>query len=154
MEILQSPVLEAFTNNTSLMKSKLISIPRTNLLYLPILKLADESNAFAESRMYNGDQHTPRVENTYIITVDERTEGINNNPDSSLFFGPTGNRGQADNSGQGVLAGFVPAGGANHIEVHQGLDTSEIPPNFTIDADLQETQYIIEIDKPPCKLLS
>ena len=35
LEILQTPVLEAFTNNTSLMKSKLISIPRTNLLYLP-----------------------------------------------------------------------------------------------------------------------
>ena len=146
LEILQSPVLEAFTNNTSLMKSKLISIPRTNLLYLPILKLADESNAFAESRMYNGDDLTPRVENTYIITVDERTEGINNNPVEDSFFGPSGNRGQAHNSGQGVLAGFVPADGANHIEVHQGLDTSEIPPNFTIDADLQETQYIIEID--------
>jgi len=147
LEILQSPVLEAFTNNTSLMKSKLISIPRTNLLYLPILKLADESNSFPTSRMYNGDQHTPRVENTYIVTVDERTEGINNSPDKTLFFGPTDvTTGQAKNSGNGVLAGFVPAEGANHIEVHQGLDTSEIPPNFTIDADLQETQYIIEID--------
>ena len=32
-EILQTPVLEAFTNNTSTLKSKLISISRTNLLY-------------------------------------------------------------------------------------------------------------------------
>ena len=39
LEILQTPILEAFTNNTSLMNSKLISIPRTNLLYLPVLKL-------------------------------------------------------------------------------------------------------------------
>ena len=31
IEILKTPVLEAFTNNTSLMKSKLISISRTNL---------------------------------------------------------------------------------------------------------------------------
>ena len=39
LSILQTPVLEAFTNNTSTMKSKLVSIPRTNLLYLPILKI-------------------------------------------------------------------------------------------------------------------
>ena len=38
LEILQTPVLEAFTNNMSSMKSKLMSISRTNLLYMPILK--------------------------------------------------------------------------------------------------------------------
>ena len=32
LEIMQTPVLEAFTNNTSSMKSKLISISRTNPL--------------------------------------------------------------------------------------------------------------------------
>ena len=34
LEILQTPVLEAFTNNTSSLKSRLISVPRNNLLYL------------------------------------------------------------------------------------------------------------------------
>ena len=38
VEILQSPVLEAFTNNTSVLKSKLMSISRTNLLYLPEIR--------------------------------------------------------------------------------------------------------------------
>ncbi len=38
LSILQTPVLEAFTNNTSLMKSKLISLSNNNLLYLPVLK--------------------------------------------------------------------------------------------------------------------
>ena len=37
LEILQTPVLEAFTNNTSNLKSKLITITRTNILYLPIM---------------------------------------------------------------------------------------------------------------------
>lgn len=32
------------------------------------------------------------------------------------------------------------------IRIDQGLDTTEIPPFFNIDADLNETQYIIEID--------
>ena len=36
---MQTPVLEAFTNNTSNLKTKLISISRTNVLYMPILAL-------------------------------------------------------------------------------------------------------------------
>ena len=43
LDILMTPILEAFTNNVSSMKSKLISIPRTNLLYLPSLKLNEEN---------------------------------------------------------------------------------------------------------------
>ena len=39
LEILQTPVLEAFTNNTSTLKSKLVSINKTNLLYMPVLRL-------------------------------------------------------------------------------------------------------------------
>ena len=39
LEILQTPVLEAFTNNGSSMKSKLMTISRTNILFLPVLKL-------------------------------------------------------------------------------------------------------------------
>ena len=38
LAIMQSPVLEAFTNNTSILKHKLMSFPRTNLLYLPVIK--------------------------------------------------------------------------------------------------------------------
>ena len=39
IEILQTPVLEAFTNNTSTLKSKLLTVTRTNLLYLPQIDL-------------------------------------------------------------------------------------------------------------------
>ena len=39
LDILQSPVFEAFTNNTSTMKSKLLTIANNNLLYLPVKKL-------------------------------------------------------------------------------------------------------------------
>ena len=34
LDILQTPVMEAFTNNTSTMNYKLLSIPRTNLLFI------------------------------------------------------------------------------------------------------------------------
>ena len=43
LEVLQTPVLEAFTNNTSNLKTKLVSLSRTNILYMPVLKL-NENN--------------------------------------------------------------------------------------------------------------
>ena len=39
INILQTPVLEAFTNNMSSMKSRLLSIARKDLLYLPVIKI-------------------------------------------------------------------------------------------------------------------
>ena len=48
LEILQTPVLEAFTNNTATMKSKLITVSNNNLLYLPILKLNETANTVYE----------------------------------------------------------------------------------------------------------
>ena len=39
LSILQTPILEAFTNNTSMMKTKLLSLPNPELLYLPVLRL-------------------------------------------------------------------------------------------------------------------
>ena len=117
LEVLQTPVLEAFTNNTSTMKSKLISIPRTNLLYLPILKLENTDTNFKKNT----------TEDVHIVAVDDTTE-------TSL-----------GTSTEGVLAGVRTTDG-KRIRVDQGLDTSEIPETFTIDADLYETQYIIEIE--------
>lgn len=39
LDILSTPVLEAFTDNASAIKSRLLSIPRTDLLYLPVVKI-------------------------------------------------------------------------------------------------------------------
>lgn len=135
LDILQSPVFEAFTNNTSVMKSKLISIPRTNLLYLPVIKLFD--TAGKPSKTYS-------TLNTYICAVDQASQGNGNNPGSNFFQTSTSET--AANEGTGILGGFDPVAGNNFIEVNQGLDTLEIPPTFTIDSDLRETQYIVEID--------
>ena len=64
LEIMQTPVLEAFTNNTSTMKSKLISISRTNLLYLPVV-LLNENTGKGATRASN---------NIFYIAVNDATE--------------------------------------------------------------------------------
>ena len=119
LEILQTPVLEAFTNNGSSMKSRLLSIPRTNLLYLPVIRL----NTGRPGNRPNA------TKNAHVIAVDTETENT---------------LGQVD-AIEGILYGANPAGG-QHIRCDQGLDTTEIPPTRRLDSDLVETQYIVEID--------
>jgi len=122
LEVLQTPVLEAFTNNTSMLKSKLVSIPRTNLLYLPVIKI-NEIYSPTNQRFLNG---------AFMVAVNKTTE-------ESLGTNATGEATRGVMYGENVGAGAV-------IRCDQGLDTSEISPAFTIDADLVETQYIVEID--------
>jgi len=123
LDILQTPVLEAFTNNTATMQSKLISIPRTNLLYLPVIKLNELPI-----------ENVRHSSGAFILAVDETTE-------DALIVSTNGS------SNQGIMKGARPGdGGGSIIRLDQGLDTTEISPSFTIDADLVETQYIIEVD--------
>ena len=123
LSILQTPVLEAFTDNAASMKSKLISIPRNNLLFLPILKLNEVFDA-STKRFTDG---------TFLIAVNEVSE-------TEL---------EVDSSGvsiDGVLMGETPSRGGNRIRVDQGLDTTQISPGRTLDPLLVETQYMVEMD--------
>lgn len=117
LSILQTPVLEAFTNNASSLKSKLLSITRTNLLYLPIIKLNTVGNSFAPNSTFG----------VHLLAVNNDTETTFSNIQT------------------GVLKG-VSSNNPNYIRVDQGLDTVELPRTRPIDGDLLETQYIIEMD--------
>ena len=134
LEILQTPVLEAFTNNTSMMRSKLISIPRTNLLYLPVLKLNEQNPAAARNTDAN------QANQSFVVAVDTDTE--KRQADGGIVV-----PGEA----RGIMKGINP--GPGYIRIDQGLDTNEIPPGFALDADLIETQYIVEIDNRFGKLV-
>ena len=62
IDILSTPVFEAFTNNASSMKSKLVSIARTNLLYLPDTTEISKNQSLDPTL----------VETHYIIEMDNR----------------------------------------------------------------------------------
>ena len=63
LEILQTPVLEAFTNNTSFLHSRLMTMARPNLLYLPVLKINETA-----------DKSERHDSGAYIVAVDDTTE--------------------------------------------------------------------------------
>jgi hypothetical protein len=127
LEIMQTPVLEAFTNNTSTMKSHLMSLPRTNLLYLPVIRV---NNLEAGFKMTQGGAGMPPA-GTFLVAVDEATETALNTDMTPA---------------DGLLYGERPNGRGGKIKLDQGLDTTEISPEFTLDSDLVETQYIVKID--------
>jgi len=124
LEIMQTPILEAFTNNTSTMKSKLISIPRTNILYLPILKFNGDTTANGGLALAAG--------NLIYTAVDTDTE--------TSFATSTST---VDGS---IIRGVDPGNNSLQIVIDQGLNTNEIANTQPLSGDLIETQYIIEID--------
>lgn len=123
--ILQTPVLEAFTNNTSLMKSKLMSVNRNDILYLPIINLYTTE----------GEGSAKHSTGTFVVPVDNNT--VTN------LQGGVGGTGAL---GPGILNGYSPNNTISHIASDQGLNTNEISQQETLARDLVETQYIIEMD--------
>jgi hypothetical protein len=121
LSILQTPILEAFTDNAASLKSKLMTISRNNLLYLPVVKLNEATPA---TKRY--------VDGSFLVAVDGDTEQamVSNN---TIV--------------QGVLKGLNTNQSDNFVRLDQGLDTNyEVSAVNPLDADLIETQYIVEMD--------
>jgi hypothetical protein len=139
LNILQSPVLEAFTNNTSLLKSKLISFARGDLLYLPVIKLNNKK--FPTIDLASGISDTDIPGGGYILTADHATSNVNN---SSYTANSLLTQADAD----GVVRGRAPfANVSRPIIVDQGLDTPDLSAGKLANGDpLKETQYLVEVD--------
>lgn len=120
IEILQTPVLEAFTDNGASVKHKLITVPRQDLLYLPVLKLNEIFGGTARRSSGNSA-------GAFIVCVDKNTEDL---------FEPL----------NGIIYGENPSNGGTYVRIDQGLDTTEISPSRLLDDSLIETRYIVEID--------
>ena len=134
LEILQTPVFEAFTNNTSVMSSMLMSIPRNNLFYLPMIK---------PNEVADGVKTQFHANNVMYVAVDANTE--NNN---DLSSGTTAVAYDSDGLLRtGIMLGFSTQKNSNYIRVDSGIDNSAVPPATNIaDLFLDETQYTIELD--------
>ncbi len=159
LEVLQTPVFEAFTNNTSNLKSKLISLSRTNVLYMPTLKLNrnDETNSAniqrGASKFYS---RTGVIGSGASSKTEENSLRFYVAVDSDTFFAISKRRASSGTAAAdgtqptitGLLQGYIQseATHGDHIRIDQGLDTNEISPELGLDSDLLETAYIVETD--------
>ena len=117
LEIMQTPVFEAFTNNASSMNSKLMTVTNVRHLYLPILEL---------NEVFAGTSTARHSNSNFNLCVTEDTE--------DLFSGVTG-----------ILNAFTMDDG-KYVRLDQGIDSSDVPAAAIIDPELNETQYMIDID--------
>ncbi len=134
LQILETPIFEAFTNNGSSMKSKIITINNPNLLYLPVIKLntTDDRGTVAED--FGKD--------TFLVPVDKATD--------DLFTASASNVGVIRTPADGELPETFGA----FIRLDQGLDTNAISPGAGLSSDLREDTFIIEMDNRLGTLIS
>ena len=120
LEILQSPVLEAFTDPEAQLHHRLISLSRNDILYLPVLELYERADLGSVR-----DSTT----NAFLVAVDSATQ---------TAVGTTA----------GVIWGEdVSSVSSTTITIDQGTDTNNSPPRTApLSSDLIETQYQVEID--------
>ena len=120
LEILQTPVLESFTDPEAQMHHRLMSLSRNDILYLPIIELFE-----------NADLGSVRdsTTNAFLVAVDKDTE-------------------DAVGTTAGVIWGeSVSSVSSTTIVTDQGTDTNNSPARtLSLSADLVETQYKVEID--------
>ena len=147
VNLMRTPVLEAFTNNTSLMKSKLVTISRTNLLYMPMIRINNKSTSPRTGAGTNSKQFS--TTSLFLVAVNKDTIEDTN-------FKVSGKVQTSNALTDGILngtAGETTIGGG-YVRLDQGLDTTEIPSSRAIDPDLRETQYLLEMDDRLLKLTS
>jgi len=139
LKIMQTPVLESFTNNTSLMKSKLLSINRNNILYMPIFQI--NQNAHGDGVQPNG-----RFVNTkfsgydgFYVLADQHTVTVGNGAPDGLEAGV--------HSGMTGPAHSLYPDHPRYIAIDQGLETAGDPGrSVQMPDDLLETAFLIRMD--------
>lgn len=141
LEIMQTPILEAFTNNTSLMKTKLMSLNRNNVLFMPKLAVNDKTANFINTNAASRTNATrTRVTgfDGFFILADNNT----------VVNGGAANSTPVYRNIAGVIPGTKAEDGNNQvILIDQGIDGSgELPITTTFPSDMRETAYMIKVD--------
>lgn len=135
LSILQTPVLEAFTNNGSSMKSKLLSLANQNLLYLPVLRLNTVAPQTAQTA----------TDNNYVVCVDKRTfDDRELGTTEAIAYDTSGVK-------AGFLYGLDTDNIGGYIRIDAGIDSTDVTE---IDESLIETQFMVEIDDRLGQLVS
>ena len=78
LEIMQTPILEAFTSDQSLMKSRLMSFARNDLLHMPVMRVNDKVEEVKPSAINDG----------FVLMADRATVKTNEGQKAEAGFLP------------------------------------------------------------------
>jgi hypothetical protein len=165
LNILQSPIMEAFTNNTSSMKSKLLTLSNNNLRFLPEIRL-NQSRADSQIGSGSAGLTTGLVTGagaagqTYIALADQNTlklfttGTIRDNVSNGEFNGGVGGV-LTTYQGTGDDRSIYSTNGNRPFCLDQGIvSTAEGTAALPIGNSLYETQYLVEVDNRFFSILS
>lgn len=128
--IMNTPILEAFTNNAASLKSKLLTINIENLLYLPVIKLNNllsPTGSFVNN--FNG----------FVVPVIQQTAGTGLSAEENSF---------RTNAAGNYVDGVLNLSNVS-IKIDQGLDNSSTDRNSSLAntiPELFEREYNIQLD--------
>jgi hypothetical protein len=125
VDIMNTPVLEAMTNNAASMKSKLLTIATKNQLFLPVMKV--QSGANYDSGSFFSDTYKGWAVSVDTAAMDTYTHLTASNSVKQ----------------QGVLSSKVTT---NVLRIDQGFDSSLTDNTVELSPDLMEMEYNVVID--------
>tara|TARA_R110000824_G_scaffold687_9_gene4296 strand:- start:10 stop:984 length:975 start_codon:yes stop_codon:yes gene_type:complete len=131
LDIMQTPILEAFTNNTSIMNSFLQTYTNNQtLLYLPVIKINDQQSSTKPNVKFN----------SYLVATNAATMCALSN---------TGNTGASTTAGwnnteSGIIRGYNSLAKTSTIRLDQGINNNLVT-SFPTN-EFYENQYLIEMD--------
>jgi hypothetical protein len=132
LAILQSPVLEAFTNNAGSVRSKLINYTRNDFLYLPVIELNYIKKKTTSTAYWAPAYNGPVPAGGYLVTSDVAT--------SQAFSA-------ADKAAGIVMADTANVQSEAPIIFDQGLDSVDLSAAMMDIGDpRRENQYMLEVD--------
>jgi len=129
LRILKLPVFEAFTNNTTSLKNRLVTYTDNSLLYLPVVKLNTKNESSTAAGVPGG----------YYVSVDSTTSTAITNANNGTS--PAGYR----------LAHPGATSVESRLICDQGLDTGDLTVGVLYGRNEQqqslfETSYMVEMD--------
>ena len=135
LTILQTPVLESFTDNTASMRTKLFTLntgDQNSILYLPVLKLNTLGNGG------NGFYSGVTLTSSFVVTADNNTFFNTNASDGGI--------GTHDTSGAraGIMDGSgIDTNDFSRIRIDGGFDTTN---TAEVDTNVAENSFMIQMD--------
>ena len=140
LKILQTPILEAFTNNSATMKSKLMTLSIQNLLYLPIIML----NTVADS-----NSATYGTDGNFVVAVNSNTiDNKNLGLTTSIAYDSAGKL------NPGILFGEMMDSGGGYIRCDAGIHSTDVTSIMpTLNLCLHHHRKTLKIEQHPSTAL-
>tara|TARA_Y100000593_G_scaffold30196_1_gene59844 strand:+ start:5442 stop:6407 length:966 start_codon:yes stop_codon:yes gene_type:complete len=142
LEILQTPVLEAFTNSNTTVKHRLVTLAgQDTSLFLPVARLNTKSAQGAYPGFpYASTDNNGGDANQFVVVVNQTAVNKYVSDSSALTI-------QNQVWPEGFINGVSATDAAPYsIVVDQGLDTNQISYKTALTPDLIETEYLLSVD--------